>query len=556
MGTFKTIGTTAAASLFVMAQIAGWTTEAQAAEVTVRDRIYYGGCVAVDDRLVRPGLRLAELYNDQADGDELAFLAGLANLFVRPLISNTLGRFRGALRRAAGADGENVKEITATRAIEARPGEVAPCIQFIRGNFFSSLEAMNSSSGEGTGMGQIIDAELKKEGIYLNGQPDLFLELAIKQSTAVNALALAPTYFRYGGTLKKNSRTSKSRGIGAAISFYNIGENKDATTAKTAAVPVGDFKSGDFRQFSVLPTSINSNPPADIGEKALSKFHDREGVEITSDIHDALRLHETRRLANKKFLSKFHKSIGDAEALGEFHKKLETGDFSDLHRLLATNIVERIHNDVVKQEIQSFHERKCDDGRLVQIDSIDDIRVRDCNYFTQFETESDWFSHFNPMPAEPSGDDSPRVDLTSATPFNMSVSLIETRDVNQFLLFLSDVFNDVNPETGDNPLEDLLVGRLTPTEESVRITALSTALQLRNTFGMSFKNAWLKIDQYCDGPTGDSGADRDRRRTLAETARVAQEQSNLDARKAGEVPRFTRLIPLSALEGGAIQCPR
>lgn len=518
---------------------------AKAASALTRDRVYYGGCVAVDDRLVNPRLRLKELYPEEEGGSEVAIFGAIASAFIQPFISNTLTRFGAALRRASGADGSNVVEVSATRAIETMRGESAACIQFVRGDFFDSPSALRASEGMKSGLPASIEAELQNEGILLKGKPEIFLEMALKGDYGRNALTLAPTYFTYGATLRDHSSAKKSRGLVTKVQFYPVGVAPDHPTTRGTFIALGAFKTGEYRQFDVLPAGVSNGPPPFYEERKLSQFHRLTGPETTGKVHRNM-------LESEK--NAFHKSIGEAPEVTEFHENTnEKGDFDTFHSRLAAfdpELPAKLHARIKEEDINAYYDERCTENPLVQIDDILDIRkTRSCGYFAAFEKESEWFQHFYPPLA--ADDDTPREEALAPAPYNLKVTLVETRNINQFLLFLSDVFAGAAPA-----VETALVQGLTPTGEATRLQNLTTELTARTTYDTSLKDAWDKIDAYCKAPEGDSNDDRARRRTLALAALSAQATSNLNATKIGLAPPFASPIPQSALEGGSIKCPK
>jgi len=569
MLTVKNAVRTAAVATFALqsfALLAPATAKTKVAESSIRDRAYYGRCVAVDDRLLRPELRMDEIDPLGAGGAEFLGLGPLAKTFISPLISQTLSRFGKALRRAAGADGANIKQISAKRAIEAVPGDAAPCIQFIRGNFYTSQQQINSEGWVATGLGDDIDAELRTEGILLKGKPKLFLELALKRSTGHDALALAPTYFYYGTYLKKDVKSGKSRGLVARVRISPI-EDKvtesdvEHSNAKGSYIELGDFKPGQRRRFGVIPVSANVGPPPSLSEKALERHHaNRRDIAIGA-VHALF--------TTEKRMKQFHESISDEAAVAEFHKTIAEGDFSKLHDKIEAGgfgSLKTFHAPIINKAIKQYYAKECKSG-LVPIDSIDDIRQRNCNYYVSFERESEWFQHFHPKIAVGGSDDVDPAgggetdENTGPTAFNLEVTLVETRSINQFLLFLSDVFSGTD---GPNPIagastnfEMQLNALLTPKTEEDRNTALRDKLNARAEYDREIVVAWGKLDDYCQAPTGDTIAERSRRRELALTARAAQDDLNTKAIILGGKPPFgsDKLISEAALSGAERLCP-
>jgi hypothetical protein len=440
---------------------------AAAQDVSVRsgDRVFYGGCVAVDDLLLRPEQKFPE-------SDAEAFgLGALASAFVGPLVKGTLNRFGAALRRAAGADSDGnalTEVISVTQPIELKHGDVPACVQLVSGDFFTSIDQPKGKIN--TGMGAAIDAELEKHNIPISESPSIFVEFGINRSIDGSALTLAPTFFHYGSVFgerlndnrRRSRRSNSKRGIVGAVSFHKLGVEYTDETANASKIVIGKVNVGGSVSFQPLPA-----PPAD------------------------------------------------------------------------------------------------DNDLIVQIDDPSDIRFSTKKYFAKFEQESEWFANFNQKSpdadvetgdsgdggseigadlggGQSSGDDDPVY-----VPMNLTIKLTETRDINKFLLFVSEIFDG-----GKESLETAITNELTPaTRRQARITAINAELTARTEYDSAVLTAKNAIDSYCDSPSDNTADDRTTRRTRSHAARAAQDDVNTKAIIAGKTKPFATLI---AISGGPV----
>lgn len=165
----------------------------------------------------------------------------------------------------------------------------------------------------------------------------------------------------------------------------------------------------------------------------------------------------------------------------------------------------------------------------------------------QPEIETYWFPHYGWkfLAAAAAGKNqyplSQENGLTKR-PLTLTAIVTETRDANEFLLLLADIFDTAKP-TLQTELEKLA---LESKRKEAELTELKTIAANSKDYYTSWVDAETKILQYCEeSQTGNSSDAKKDRLAKSRDARIAQLDANVKALVAGFPTPFKSFVAVS-----------
>lgn len=160
-----------------------------------------------------------------------------------------------------------------------------------------------------------------------------------------------------------------------------------------------------------------------------------------------------------------------------------------------------------------------------------------------FELESPWFPTFSPppMPATATEADTDPQLSEDTFPMTVTATVAETRDANQFLLFLADVFE----ESKGDLKEALEIQLIKQKRDKAELEALKESEVKIAAYYTKYADAETNVIEYCNANREDTVEGRKERLSKSRDAYIAQGEANLSAVSAGIPKPYERLIIVS-----------
>jgi len=157
-----------------------------------------------------------------------------------------------------------------------------------------------------------------------------------------------------------------------------------------------------------------------------------------------------------------------------------------------------------------------------------------------FELESPWFPTFvSSRPKSLATVDS-QTEIDSY-PMTITATAAETRDANQFLLFLADVFDE---SSGD--IKEVLDTQLIKEKrDKAELDALKDSQAKIASYYTDYANAEAKLIEYCSASKAETAQGRQDRLARSRDVYIAQSNANLSAANAGLARPYELLVTVS-----------
>jgi hypothetical protein len=158
-----------------------------------------------------------------------------------------------------------------------------------------------------------------------------------------------------------------------------------------------------------------------------------------------------------------------------------------------------------------------------------------------FELESPWFPTFASSPPAERMDATDPLNTIDSYPMTVTATVAETRDANQFLLFLADVF-DESKEGLKTVLDSQLIKEK---RDKAELEARNESQTRMSSYYTKYANAKAKMIEYCSASNANTDQGRQERLARSHDAYIAQSDANLSAANAGLPRPYQTLVPVS-----------